>query len=1079
MNRPHSPTSNTITRNGTGAHEHAQRSPAALPAPAPDIVGRERERALLHGALEQMLAGHGRLVLIGGEAGVGKTTLAHDLAQAARERGALVLSGGCYDLSVTPPYGPWVDALRRYPTRDASDADTRPDLPTFLSDPQALAALGSQEGMFTATATFFRNIARSQPLLLLLDDLQWADQVSLDLLRQVARDVRDLPILLLATYRTDELTRRHPLFQLLPFLVREAQAERVLLHRLDDAAVTHLLRNRYHLHPADEERLVTALRGNAEGNPLFLHEVLRTLEDERLLRPPTTAADCWTVCDLTHVPLPVLIQQVIELRLSHLDDAARELLDSAAVLGHSVPLHEWQAVSNATDSALAHAMQAGLDAHLLRPRPARSSAHAPADDGVEFTHALIREVLHNSIILPRRRALHRRVAEVLQQQPEATPANASAPEPDPDPDRIAHHYQQAGDRAAVPWLVAAAERALRLYAWSAAVQRFDTAVTLLERDGSASAAQRGWLLYRAGRLQRHSDPQRALDHLDAAERLADAVGDPVLTAFARFDRTLPMMHLDGTPLAVELAAAALPALQAITNDLARQHGVEPGWLADALAPRPVPCPSRGWADTAGDVATAAYAREATHACGLANAGRYREALQTADRILAHPMVADGRADIYAIADAHSARAIALAALGHPDAARSAFEREAELVTDAGHLLQVAESAARQLHHVTLPYDTDNLPERERLSSTVEQMYRRTVDSAPSGLPPRIAWVPNLILTGAWDEVQQLLSGVQGRVPLVVAGDGAVIARHQGRTADAWTLVRRAMPSGPVLNADTLHYDRLRHLAADLALDAGDLPTALAWIDVHAQALATGGVCTSHAAPAASVHLLHARYHALCGDLPQALNHAHRALHRATTPRQPLTLLHAHRLLGELHTTTATNDHPAAATHLNHALALADACHAPFERALVHVAQAALLLNQHTPATPNARAASDARAALDAAAEVATRLNARPTLTRIATLRQQADQLNLHATTSATRQAGHPTTQQTATTAPRLTARETDVLRLVADGLTDSDVAARLFISPRTVSTHLTSIYTKLNVSSRTAATRIALDERLL
>src|SRR5437763_5242950 len=198
--------------------------PASLDDERPHmLVGREREQALLAKHLASALAGRGSLVLIGGEAGIGKTALAEALAHEAAAHGALVLVGRCYDLTETPPYGPWLDLFARYtPTGDL------PPPPAPFAERGTLGEVPSQAALFAQVHDFLAALAARRPLVLLLDDLHWADPASLDLLRSLARPLEPMPLLLLATYRADELTRRHPLYQLLPTLVREAHAARLV-----------------------------------------------------------------------------------------------------------------------------------------------------------------------------------------------------------------------------------------------------------------------------------------------------------------------------------------------------------------------------------------------------------------------------------------------------------------------------------------------------------------------------------------------------------------------------------------------------------------------------------------------------------------------------------------------------------------------------------------------------------------------------------------------------------------------------------------------------------------------------------
>jgi DNA-binding CsgD family transcriptional regulator len=236
-------------------------------------------------------------------------------------------------------------------------------------------------------------------------------------------------------------------------------------------------------------------------------------------------------------------------------------------------------------------------------------------------------------------------------------------------------------------------------------------------------------------------------------------------------------------------------------------------------------------------------------------------------------------------------------------------------------------------------------------------------------------------------------------------------------------------------------------AVELALDAGDLTRAQHWVETHARWLDWCGGSLWRA----DQHLLQARLHEAAGDLTRSRQAAEHALDVATHPRQPLRLLAAHRLLGRLDTRERRYDQ--AQDHLTTALVLADACVALFERARTLLAHAEL------QAVTGQR--DSALKLLAEARGIASELDARPTLIEI-----DAATTGLDAPPA---RASFPN---------GLTAREVDVLRLVARGLTDAEVAEQLFMARRTVNTHLTSIYTKLGVSSRAAATRWAVEQGL-
>ncbi|HUG13987.1 MAG TPA: AAA family ATPase [Thermomicrobiales bacterium] len=421
---------------------------------APRLAGREPEQQRLQAALSDTVTGQGGLILLGGEAGIGKTTLTRWLQAQAVEQGALSLLGGCYDLTTTPPYGPWVEILRAYEPRDGL-----PPVPEHIRDEAKLAAIPSQAALFEIVGEFFAEISEQRPLLLVLEDLHWADQSTLDLLRFFARFLSGLSILVIATYRDDELTRRHPLFDLLPRLAREPGTTRMLLRRLYLDGTRALVEERYALANDDGNRLVEYLQRMSEGNPFFASEVLNTLQEESVLRRKD---DGWRLGELSELSVPPLLRQVIEDRLQRLEQSDRSLLEVAAAIGHDVPIDLWQQVSGGEASALNAVMSAAFDANLLEESDA---------DTLKFRHALIREALYAGIGPLQRRDWHRRVADTL------------IGEARPDPDSVVTHLEHAHDPRALEWLARAGDRAMSRFAWDVAIQRYERSLELLERQG--------------------------------------------------------------------------------------------------------------------------------------------------------------------------------------------------------------------------------------------------------------------------------------------------------------------------------------------------------------------------------------------------------------------------------------------------------------------------------------------------------------------------------------------------------------------------------------------------------------------
>ena len=508
------------------------------------LIGREPERLFLREELIAARAGNGRLVLVGGEAGIGKTTLARDLVDTARELDTLVLIGHCSDLSATPPYGPWLDLAAAY-----RPGERQPQLPDAISGGQ-LEGVRHQAALFSDLLGFLSELSRNVPVVIMLEDLHWADPASLDLLRFLGPRISDLPILLLVTYRVDELTRRHPFYQQLPSLVRTSGGLRLDLRRLQTDDLRQLIRARYQLPEEDEHRLLDYLARHADGNPLFATELLRALEEDQLLSP---SGDGWRLDTIDRLLVPALLNQVIDARVDRLGEETRRLLSLASVIGQDVPLDLWAEIGDLDEEALIEHTERALDAHLME---------FDRDDRlIRFVHALTRAALYTNIVPPRRRLWHRRVANALIDRPHS------------EPDVIAHHLQAAGDERASEWLIRAGERAQRAYAWLTAAERFQSAAAALAGLPGEEENQ-GWLLYRAARLLRLAQPADGIKLLEDAERLGIKAANPLLVAEAQYSRGLLLIYTGVTDGGYAAMSAGVELMESLTDSgriAARAH----------------------------------------------------------------------------------------------------------------------------------------------------------------------------------------------------------------------------------------------------------------------------------------------------------------------------------------------------------------------------------------------------------------------------------------------------------------------------------------------------------------------------
>jgi DNA-binding CsgD family transcriptional regulator/tetratricopeptide (TPR) repeat protein len=463
---------------------------ADLSTPLP---GREREQSALATLLHQALHGSGHLVLISGEAGIGKTTLSERLTSQARAEAMHVLTGHCYNQTASQPFSPWLDIR-------AALLDT---VPQTINDPLSLTpddavSPGSKEELFERVVQGLRRILEDQPLVIILEDIHWADSASLELLRYVARQTAGLPLLLVASYREDDPDTTGLLPGLLPDLIRESRAHRLELLRLTLPDVQSFVNLSDRPASADDStgKLAAYLYERSEGNPFFMTELARDLSREEGIQSGTEA-------DLHTLPVPSLVRQVIENRAQRLSNETRTLLNIAAVIGQEVPVDLWQRVSNAGNEVLADAIDESISNYLLRES---GDGHS-----VRFIHGLIQETLYHGQIALRRRGLRRQIAECL------------ASQPNPSLDAVAHHFDRAGDERAVSWLIEAARSAQGIYASRDAVRSIDRAAQLADLLSCTVPVE----AFRIRALARETlgEVEQARDDYRQALEIARATGD--------------------------------------------------------------------------------------------------------------------------------------------------------------------------------------------------------------------------------------------------------------------------------------------------------------------------------------------------------------------------------------------------------------------------------------------------------------------------------------------------------------------------------------------------------------------------
>jgi DNA-binding NarL/FixJ family response regulator len=468
---------------------------------SPVLAGRRQELEALVELLAAAQSGTGRTALVGGDAGIGKTRLCHALKAEATRRQVRVIEGRCSPSESSVPYGPFMDALRFRLGKGEGTAAARvlePVLahlrPLFsaLAGPIDTRAPEATARPFDAILQVFQRLAELGPVLLILEDVHWADSTSRDLLHYLARRIPQLPLLVVATYRTDETHPGHPIHRIAAALTRERAALRVHLEPLELADVQMMLEATLPAAPAPG--FADAVRRRTEGNPLFMEELIGVLaQGDAAASTPLSPAD------LDRIPLPTTLHELVWDRLAPLPSDAREAIAVAAVIGRRFRFEILLSALRWPAERLLAAIE------LLVTQCVIVEAREEGDEQYAFRHSLVQEVLYASTIGRRRREWHRRVAAALEQ----TGGDGGLPHT-----ALAHHYSNGDDleRARVH-LLAAGDEAAALCAWKDAEAMYEQALAALERSGGDALAE-------ADILERMADVAGWQDHTSAVAQYA-------------------------------------------------------------------------------------------------------------------------------------------------------------------------------------------------------------------------------------------------------------------------------------------------------------------------------------------------------------------------------------------------------------------------------------------------------------------------------------------------------------------------------------------------------------------------------
>jgi len=948
------------------------------------LIGRERELAEIEAALAAARTGHGGLLLVAGEAGVGKTRLAYD---ALAESGMRVLAGMAVQ-EATPPYAPVAAALRSFLRAEPSGLSDCGPLSEYLA--MILPELGPrrEDGdrgtLFEALRCAFETIARSGPTAVLLDDLHWADDATLELLPTLAVTLEQEPLLVIGTYRSDELPRGNRVRRLRAELRRGRRLHELVVEPLD-AEQTAALAERV-LGGQVGPSLAAMIHDRTQGIPFFIEELAAALGSSALLEHNGAMVELGRHADL---PMPETIRDAVLLRAERLPASARQALEVAAIAGLRF---EFDLVLDLAGApGIEEAIESGF---VLEDEPGRGC----------FRHALTREALYHAVPWTRRRALHAEIAARL----ESTGGSAAV---------IAEHWLAAQQPSrARPALLAAAELFAALHA---------------HRD-SARAVRRAIELWPDG----EDEPAR-LAALDRLGQSAELTGD--FSEATRAWREAAAGY-DGGGKPLELAKTQ--------RKLAGLYELQCAWDS-AFAARGIAADSFRASGQPGDAA----AERIAAAANLQSSGSLTAAL---DLIVAATDEADRADRLDLKARALGLKGLVQARMGEVDAGLASARAGLSLAL-AENLIEPAAEAYEKVGMI-LDLGADQGGAIDAFTTALDFCEAHGVSGRAKVCLGCLAYV--LRKTGEWDRVIEICRDVISAAEAprnarcAAIGQLGMVHALRGDTKRARPLLAEAFALAQQTGFMIMKLDGAWGLAR---LDEQQAEYASAEARCHLLLeLARGSEDSQYPVPAlrwATTFLAERGTESAAAACTEWLGGI---TGRTGNPEALAATAHA---LGEM--ALLNGDAEQAARHFLQALELLRELDLPLDRAETQLRAGVALA-----------AAGEREAAIERLTDgyrTARKLGARPLAGRagaeLAQLGERVDQRHR-------RTAGELDHSG-------LSRRELEVVRLVAVGRTNREIAVDLFLSPRTVDMHVRNILTKLGCRSRTDATRRASELGLL
>jgi DNA-binding CsgD family transcriptional regulator len=977
------------------------------------FVGRRPELARLDADLNGCTDGDSRVVVVGGEAGIGKTRLASEFLHRAAERGTTTLSGRCLELAeASLPYAPFVEAFRRLAQqlepeqRSLLFGSGRRELAHLVPElelrdehaPDDRASVSAQGRLFELVLGLLRRLGEQAPVVMVLEDLHWADRSTLDLIGFLIGNLGHERVLAICTYRSDELHRGHPLRPFLAELDRRRSIGRIELERFTRVEVKEHLEGLLGRSP--DPALVESVFVRSEGNAFFAEELVAAGEGASGGMPPT-------------------LREILLARVDRLSPAAQSALHVASVAGRQVSEELLAAVAALSQAERVAGLREAVATHVLV---------VDADDSYAFRHALAREAVYDQLLPAERTQLHAAYAQAL----ESRAGERSVGE-------VAYHWRAAHDLPrALASSVLAGGAAERSYGFAEAQRFYELALELWPRVPEA--------------------PERAgLGEVELIRRAAEAAnlaGDhgraAALTATA-----IRQGGADDPVLAGLLHERLGRYLWASGDSDAGLHAYE-----DAVRLVPVVPPS------------AARARAlAARGQALMLMARYSESQESCQEAIAIARTVGAQAE-----EGHALNTLGfdLACLGDPEAGVERLRESLAIADEVGDLDDLARAYLNLSELLAGPLN--RLDEALELALEGVELARRVGLANDYGVSLQAIAANALYGLGRWDEALAILGDAAQARPIEMAA----IDLHQG-------LARLHVSRGEFDGAET-QLDAVRRMMvntvdpqynvplcareAELALWQGRLADALEAVTRGVRYLSETddmwfvGPLTWLGAWGDVDTVLQTRVRRDAGEPPQPDRFA-AEIRRLMATREragafvpPSTIAYAAMCEAELSRLGAQPDPGPwqAAAEIWQRLAH------PYPFAYARWREAEMLLV--------ARRVRASEEPLREAFEIAARLGAQPLLGEIRALAGRA-KLDVDGVSPPSEQVGSSPAQELG-----LTRREQQVLALIAEGLTNREIAQALFVTEKTAGAHVSSILRKLGVRSRveaaTAAHRLGL-----